>query len=254
MELNNTIRARAKAGLSSYGLSVVLPDPAVIELAAKAGYDFVRIDCEHSYMSFEEVRALLTVARLVGIPCQVRTADIGNLTPLLGQEPAAVMIPHVSSAAMAREVVQACKFAPVGSRGMDAGTRLIRCGGMKRGEYMAYAAQAQDVIVQIESKEALEHIDEILSLEGIDMVATGRADLSQELGVPGQKDHPDVIAAENYIIQKALEYGKIPTIAADSPQRVSALHEMGVRCFLVGKDEALLEKAISQNLLKYKDR
>lgn len=252
VELNNTIRARACSGLSSYGLSVVLPNPAVIELAAKAGYDFVRIDCEHSYMSFEEVRSLLTVARLIGMPCQVRTPDIWNLTPLLGQEPTAIMIPHVSSAEMAREIVQMCKYAPVGNRGMDAGTRLIRCGGMTRGEYMTYANQSQDVIVQIESRDAIEHIDEILSVEGIDMVATGRADLSQELGVPGQKNHPDVIAAENYIIQKTLEHGKLPTIAADSPQRVSTLREMGVRCFLVGKDEALLDKAISQNLLNYK--
>ena len=81
------------------------------------------------------------------------------------------------------------------------------------------------------------------------MVATGRADLSQELGVPGQKDHPDVIRAENDIIKKAVQYGKIPAIAADSPERVQQLYEMGVRCFLIGKDERLLSKAIEQNLL-----
>lgn len=248
MEIKQTIRARVQAGLTSFGLSVVLPIPSVIELAVKAGYDFVRIDCEHSYMSPVELRGLLSTARLLGIPCQVRTPDAANLTPLLGQEPAAIMIPHVDSAAYARQIVDSCKFAPLGTRGMDAGTRSIRCGGMSRSEYMSYAARAQDVIVQIESRSAIQYIDEILSVEGVDMVATGRADLSQELGVAGQKDHPDVIEAENFIIQKMMEYGKIPTIAADTAQRVQQLYEMGVRCFLVGKDENLLDKALKKNL------
>ena len=84
------------------------------------------------------------------------------------------------------------------------------------------------------------------------MVATGRADLSQELGVPGEKDHPDVIEAENRIIRKALEYGKIPTIAADSKERIAELAAMGVRCFLIGKDETLLSGAIKANLEKKK--
>ena len=248
MELSKTIRARAKAGLVSLGLSVVLPHPSSIELAAKAGFDFVRIDCEHSYIGPVEMRQMLTTARLLGIPCQVRVPDLSNLTPLLGQEPAAIMVPHVDSAAYAHEAIGLCKFAPVGERGMDGGTRLMRCGGMKRDEYMDYARKAQDLIVQIESIAAIERIDEILSLDGIDMVATGRADLSQSFGVPGQKEHPDVLAAEELIIRKALQYGKIPTIAVEKRERMESLKEMGVRCFLIGKDETILDKAIQKKL------
>lgn len=75
---------------------------------------------------------------------------------------------------------------------------------------MSYAQTNLNLIVQLESRAALENIDEILSVPGIDMVATGRADLSQELGVPGQKEHPDVIEAENFIIRRALEHHKVP--------------------------------------------
>lgn len=244
------IRSRAGNGLMSYGLSMLLPCPSVVEMAALYGYDFIRIDCEHALLSYPEIRELMAAARLLGIPCQIRTSDLTNITALLGQEPAGIMIPHVESREEALIAVNCCKFAPCGRRGMDGSVRHMRCGGMKREEYMEYANRTMDVIVQIESREGLFHIDEILSVEGIDMVATGRADLSQELGVPGKKNHPDVIEAENRIIRKALEYGKIPTIAADSEARIAELAAMGVRCFLIGKDETLLSGAIKENLEK----
>lgn len=246
------IRSRAKNGLMSYGLSMILPCPSVVEMAALYGYDFIRIDCEHSLFSYQELRELMAAARLLGIPCQLRIPDLANITALLGQEPAGIMIPHVESRETALAAVECCKFAPCGRRGMDGSVRHMRCGGMKRTEYMEYANRTMDIIVQIESREGLRRIDEILSVEGIDMVATGRADLSQELGVPGEKDHPDVIEAENRIIRKALEYGKIPTIAADSKERIAELAAMGVRCFLIGKDETLLSGAIKANLEKKK--
>lgn len=245
-----SIRGRTRKGLMSYGLSMLLPCPSVVEIAALHGYDFIRIDCEHALLSYPELRELMTAARLLGIPCQIRTTDLANITALLGQEPSGIMIPHVESREAALAAVDCCKFAPLGRRGMDGSTRHMRCGGMKRTEYMDYADRTMDLIVQIESREGLRHIDEILSVEGIDMVATGRADLSQELGVPGQKNHPDVIEAENLIIRKTLEYGKIPTIAADSEARIAELSAMGVRCFLIGKDETLLSSAIKENLEK----
>lgn len=245
-----SLRARIQKGECCFGLSVVMPCPSVIELAALSGYDFVRIDLEHAMLGGAELRNLLTTARLVGMPCQIRVPELSGVTSLLGQEPAGIMVPHVESAKDAEKAVAACKFAPAGRRGMDGNTRFMRCEGMSRREYMDYSKQSMDLIVQIESWPALEQIEEILLLDGIDMVATGRADLSQELGVPGQKNHPDVIDAENEIIQKAIRYGKIPTIAVDTQKRIQELYQMGVRCFVAGKDEALLSKALEQNLQK----
>lgn len=248
MRPEKSLSARVRNGECCFGLSVVIPYPSVIELASLAGYDFVRIDWEHALFGAEELRALLTAARLMGMPCQIRVPNLTMIMPLLGQEPDGIMIPHTECAETARAAVEACRFAPLGRRGMDGNTRRIRCEGMGRAEYMDYAAENLDVIVQIESRPAMERIDEILSLEGISMAATGRADLSQELGVPGDKNHPDVIAAENFIISKTLEHGKIPAVAADSAGRVRELYDMGVRCFLTGKDEALLDKVIKRNL------
>ncbi len=243
-----SLLARAKAGIPSFGLAVLYPCPSIVELAVLAGYDFIRIDCEHTMLDAGELRSLLQTCRLLHMPCQVRVTDLASILPLLGQEPTGIMVPHVESVAEARQAIDACKFAPVGRRGMDGNTRRMRCEGMSREAYMQYAMEYQDLTVQIESRSAIERIDDILSMEGIDLVATGRADLSQEFGVPGQKNHPDVAAAEDFIIRKALEHGKYPIITAGSPKRVKELYDMGVRCFVVGKDEALLAKAMKTNL------
>lgn len=246
-ELYENIGECARRGKISYGLSILLPCASIVEMAKLAGYDFVRIDCEHSYMEASELRAILTTARLSGIPCQVRVADLLNITPLLNLEPSAIMVPHICSKAEVEHAVSLCKFAPLGERGMDGSTRRMRCEGMTRAEYMEYAKTHMDLIVQIESKEGLERIDEILCVAGVDMVATGRADLSQALGVPGDKNAPEVIEAEEYIIRKTLEHGKIPMIAADNAERVARLKQMGVNCFLIGKDETILSRALAEN-------
>ena len=242
-----------KRGVCCFGLSVVLPCPSVIEMAALAGYDFVRIDWEHALFGAIELRELLNTARLVGMPCQVRVPELTMITPLLGQEPAGIMVPHVESEKEARAAVDACRFQPLGRRGMDGNTRRMRCEGMTRRTYMEYQQENLDIVVQIESIPAMEKIDEILSLDGITMAATGRADLSQELGFPGQKNHPAVLEVEEFIIRKVLEHGKHPIIAAESAGRVGQLYEMGVRCFLVGKDEALLAKKAAENLENVKN-
>lgn len=248
--MKESIRSKVNANQVCYGMYSTIADSVVIELAAKAGYDFVRIDLEHTYMSPSELREMLTVARLLEIPCQVRIPDFSSITALLGQEPAAIMVPHCNTVEYAKECVALTKFAPLGERGMDSGTRHMRCGGMKRADYMKYAAENQDLIVQIESKEALDNMDAILSVPGIDMVATGRADLSQSLGLPGQSSHPDVIAAEDAIIKKALALGLIPTIVVDKMERMQQLYDWGVRCFIVGKDEMALDKGLKSSLEK----
>lgn len=247
------IRERAAAGLPSYGITISLMEPTMIEMAHCAGYDFVRIDCEHILYDNATLVNMLRTARLLGMPCQVRVDGLDRVTALLSLEASAIMVPHVESREAAMEAVNLVKYAPIGERGMDAGARLIRYGGMKRSEYIQRANQVTDLIVQIESKKAIEHIDEILSLDGIDMVATGKADLSQSLGVPGQKDHPDVLKAEEFIVKKALEHGKYTTLVADSRQRVEELMAMGVRCFLIGKDEPLAYKAIANKLKQIKE-
>ena len=243
-----TIRERAKNGLLSYGLTIDIPNPDVVEMAYAAGYNFVRIDREHVLWSNEDLKRVFDRARVLGIPCQIRVNSIEDINCYLSLGACAIMVPHVESREQAQAAIDMVKYAPIGDRGMTGGVRAVRFGQISREEYLKSANEKIDLIVQIESKKGIENIDEILSLEGIDMVATGKADLSQSFGVPGQKAHPDVLNAEAFIVKKAIEYGKVPTLVAENKKRADELMAMGVYCYLTGHDEGILVKALKQNL------
>ena len=243
-----SIRQRALLGLESYGLTLDMMSSTMVEMANAAGYHFVRIDREHTLMDDSILRQMLDTARLLGIPCQIRVNSLEDINCYLSLGASAIMVPHVESREQAQAAISAVKYAPLGDRGMTGGIRAVRFGQISREEYLRTANDTIDLIVQIESKTGIEHIDEILSLKGIDMVATGKADLSQSFGVPGQKKHPDVLAAEAFIVKKALEYHKIPTLVAENAARAAELKDMGVFCYLTGHDESIAFRAIKNNL------
>lgn len=251
MQTNNermTIRERARQSLQSYGLTIDIPNPDIVEMACAAGYHFVRIDREHVLWSNDDLKRVFDRARILGIPCQIRVNSIADINCYLSLGATAIMVPHVESVAQAKDAIDIIKYAPIGDRGMTGGVRAVRFGQISRSDYLASANEKIDLIVQIESKKGIENIDAILSLPGIDMVATGKADLSQSFGVPGQKAHPDVLNAEAFIVKKALEYGKIPTLVAEEKKRADELKQMGVYCYLIGHDEGILMKALKNNL------
>ncbi len=246
------IRERAKNHILSLGVTISLPDPMMVEMAYRTGFDFVRIDAEHRLFGDRLLLEMLNTARLLDFPCQIRVPNLGNATALLGHDAAGLVLPHCGSAEEARAAVEICKYTPVGNRGMDGACRRVKYNGMNRLEYMTWANRSTDLIVQIESRQGIEHIDEILSIEGVDMIATGRSDLSQEFGIPGQRDDPSVIEAENYIIKKTLEHGKILSLSCNTLQRAGELLEKGVYTLIIGKDEGIAMKAMEQLQDKYR--
>lgn len=246
------IPERARQGLDSYGLNLSIHDCSVLEMAARAGYDFVRIDCEHMLFDYACLTEMIRTAKLLGLPLQLRVTDLRQASALLDMGADALMIPHVRSAEIARQAVSMMKYAPLGERGMTGAARILNFGETKLGDYAEAANDRVALIVQIEDREGLENIDEILSVPGVDMVATGKNDLSQALGVPGENSHPDVLAAEDMVISKALQYGKIPTLLVKNKKRLQELREKGVRCFSIARDDAILFAAMKDKLQELK--
>lgn len=246
--MRKNIKERAAAGLCSYGLNIGLSDPVVIEMASRAGYDFVRIDCEHMLFDNGTLMNMIRAARLLDMPVQLRVPNLGQASALLDLGASGLMVPHTSSRAIAEEAVRAVKYAPLGERGMTGSSRALNFGQYKLNDYSTWANDDVALIVQIEDRGGLDNIDDILSVQGIDMVATGKNDLSQALGIPGQNTHPDVIAAEDMVIRKALEYGKYPTLMVKSKKRIQELYDKGVRCFSLSRDEGLLFSSMRDKL------
>lgn len=247
------LKERIKKGDIVYGLYVNLIDPAIAEIAYYAGYDFIRIDCEHTMYDCSCVANIIRTASNIGLPAFVRVSNVSDITRLLDFGAQGIIVPHVSNKQAALEAVKLTKFAPIGERGLFGASRVRQYGN--GGELIDFMHRANDevsLVIQIEDQEALDNIDEILAVEGIDMVATGKNDLSQSLGFPGQANHPKVFEAEERVIKRAIEYGKIPTIIARTPERAAQLIEKGVSCISMGPETSILLKSLKDYLATMK--
>lgn len=234
--------------LLRYGLTLSLCDPISVEMAAMAGYGFVRIDWEHMLLDDCVIKQMIRIGHLLDIPVHIRVSGNANLTALIDLGITGIMIPRVSNRDIAERAVELVKYSPLGNRGMNSTARVLNFGITKFSDYFIEANDKVKLIVQIEDEGGVENLEAILTLPGVDMVATGRMDLSQALGVPGDTNNAQVIGMEEYIIRKTISYGKVPIIKAGNKERVLQLQDLGVRWFHIGRDESLLNNAIRQRI------
>jgi len=246
--MHNNVKTRMKNKEVSFGLVLSLKDPSLLEMAAYAGFDFIRIDCEHELYDNFTLDSMIRTASLLNIPSFIRLATMEDIPRFLDLGATGVMVPGVCSKEDAINAVKMTKYSPLGERGMFGNARFLKYGTLPLKDYTDIANDVVTLIIQIENKEGLSNIDEILAVEGIDMVATGRGDLSQALGFIGEVTHPKVMEAEEYIIKKTLEYGKTPNLLANSPDRVAELVKKGVYTFSIGRDSAIMMQSLKKHL------
>lgn len=176
-------------------------DPAIIETLGMVGFDFIILDLEHGPNSVETIQHLIRAAETGNTLSIVRTpsADPEIISKVLDIGAAGIQIPQITCAEDVRRAVQSARFAPEGQRGV---CRYVRAAGYSSTDKNAYfkAANKALIIIQLEGKEALNNLDDILNVKGPDIVFIGPYDLSQSLGVPGQVNHPDVIRETRRIV------------------------------------------------------
>ena len=226
--------ARFNAALASergaLGPFMITSDPAFVEAAGHAGYDFVLLDMEHGPGTFENLQNLIRAANVAGV-CPVVRVPRGTdiwIDRALDVGAGAVLVPQIDTAEQARAVVSAAKFSPVGTRGT---CRFVRSAGYGAVPGPQYFSQAQEtaVIIQAEGKKAVENLDEILDVPGIDVLFVGPYDLSSSLGHVGEIDHPEVIACIQGIIEKANAKGVKLGCFADTVEGGKKWRDMGVK-------------------------
>lgn len=229
---SKSFRQRMKNGEVVLGCAVGIAHPIAVEAAGYAGFDFVLLDTEHSALDISSIEPMILAAQATGVAAIYR---------LMNHDPAAIgraldigadgiLVPHVKSAQQARAVVDAARYAPLGHRGLGPG-RPIRFGLSDPGEYVAQANDRTVVAVMIEDHEAVEDIDAIASVDGIDVFNIGTWDLSNSLGVPLQTRHPRVMEAVDRILDAAKAHGVAAGVPPESPEEVSALTELGCQFF-----------------------
>ena len=231
MMQGNRMKAKFAAGEPAFGLSVMIPSPQTVEMAAGLGFDWVLIDCEHGTIGVEGMELMVMAAEASGVTPIVRPTsnEASAIVQAMDRGAMGVQIPHIRTAAEARAAVEAVKFHPQGRRGLAAGTRASGYGFRgSMGEFTAEANRQTLVCIQIEDEEALPNVDEILKVEGVDVFFIGPSDLSQSMGHPGDPKAPRVAAAIDDTLKRIVAAGKTPGMPATA-EAVQGVMGKGVR-------------------------
>jgi 2-keto-3-deoxy-L-rhamnonate aldolase RhmA len=224
---------------------VLVPRVEVIELLAYAGFDTVILDLEHGAFGIESLAPLVAAARSAGIGCVVRVPDV-RAQPIgaaLDVGADGVVVPNVQSGASAADVVVAARFGPEGRRGANPYVRAARYSADP--EFFVTANERTAAIVMVEGREGIAAIDEILDVAGLDAVFLGPVDVSMALGVPGQPEHPTVVAAVSGIVERARSRGVVTGVFAPTVDAGARWLGLGVRFVALSVDTALMLRGFS---------
>lgn len=184
--------------------------PAFIAHAARAGYDCIWLDLEHRAIDIREIQALMPIFREYDIDCMLRapTLEKTGLYRYLEEGATGLMIPHVSTAERARELVQAVKFPPIGDRGLDnAGYDSVFRANPDPLAYTAWANRETFLVVQIETPQAVENVEEIAAVPGVDMLFVGPGDLGLRYAIEGDTDGARLEAAYERVAAACRAHG-----------------------------------------------
>lgn len=240
----NHFKAALKSGKQQIGIWNAIGGPVAYEILASSGFDWVLVDTEHSATSTAQVLpALQTIAGYPDVSAVVRPAanDPITIKRLLDMGAQSLLIPYVQTVDEARAAVAAMRYAPRGMRGMAGSMRATRFGLVEN-----YADTVEDelcLIVQVETIEAMAHLEDIANVDGVDGVFIGPADLSASMGLPGQTNHPDVLAQIEDALARLKEIGVPSGILALDNKTSQHFIDHGSCFTAVGVDSAMLANA-----------
>ncbi len=241
----NKLKSALVAGKVQYGIWLSTGSAALAEMAGNAGFDWCLIDAEHGPNAVTGLTPQLHALAVSGTAPVVRVpaAEVWMIKQVLDQGCQTVLVPMVDDAATAQNMARAMLYPPHGVRGMGASSaRASGYGAMP--DYIRQADAQMCLLVQAESRKAFDNIDAIAATEGVDGVFVGPADLSADMGFPGQLDHPQVLRAIDHIIARTLTAGKIAGIITFDETRVAGWLEKGITFMGVSSDVTLLNRSL----------
>ncbi len=236
----NKLKIRLKNGEVALGPFVNLSSGALIEIAAYAGFDFVILDTEHGPLDVSTAEDLCRVAHGVGITpiVRIRENDPPQILRALDIGAGGVQVPQICVKADARAVVHAAKYAPLGMRGVSPYTRAARYFADGPGIFERLNEESM-ILVHVEGVEGLEHLEDIISVPGLDVIFLGPYDLSQSLGIPGQVNDPRVVDRMRDAAAQINAAGLTVGTFADSPEAAKRWIDAGVRYVSLSVDTGI---------------
>lgn len=239
----NPLKEKIQAQKTVLGTWNTLGNPLVTEVLARAGLDFVIIDFEHGPYQLDQVHLYVDKCELFGCSPLVRIPSNSDWMVLqaLDQGAHGVIVPHINSAKEAQKLAETTKYFPHGNRGF---TPFTKAGGFTNQGSEGYSDRANSLIltsVIIESKEALENLDQMLSVPGIDIFYFGAYDLSREFGCPGNTKSDKVVGAIKQGVQKVRAAGKCAGgFVPQSKEEIKWVKEIGISFLTYQVDSSAL--------------
>ena len=227
--MNNILKSKFKKNVLSIGSWITIGHPAIAEILAQAGYDWLVIDMEHTTISIETAGELIRIIDLCGVAPLVRLTSNhpDQIKRVMDAGAHGIIVPMVMSKTDAFNAVSATKYAPQGNRGVGLGR--AQAYGFNFQDYLNWQKESAVVIVQIEHIDAVDKLGEILSVPGVDGLIIGPYDLSCSMGIPGEFDDSNFKKVINKIRNSGHQHG-VPT----------GIH-------IVEPEKALLEQAIKDD-------
>lgn len=233
-------RNKLKNNECVHGVFMKTGDPMFVEAASLGGFDYVILDTEHGPVSIENQQNNIRAAEARGAAPIIRLKDSDENTVGKALDIGAygIQVPQINSAQDAERVVKFAKFYPYGMRGVCRFVRAADYSAMDRYEYFE-ASKNILIILQLEGVKAIENLDEILEVNGVDILFIGPYDLSQSLGIPGQVNNPRVVEEMKKIVEKARRKNKIIGTFVDTKEDYVLWRSLGVRYLSYSVDVGL---------------
>ena len=219
------MKAAMLAKTPMVGVSMMFSSPQLVEMIAALGFDWVLLDCEHGSIDLSNLEVMAIAAKAAGITAIARPPSNSpiDIMRVMDRGVDGVQVPHIKCQEEAKAAVESVKFHPLGNRGLAMGTRPSNYGiGVELDRYSETSNLDSIVVLQIEDREAIENLDEILSVGNVDVFFVGPSDLSQSLGHPGKANEPPVSTAIKEIFKSIADAGLVSGTASSEKQMEKA--------------------------------
>lgn len=224
--------------------------PGLPAALARAGAEFAIFDMEHSGVSIETIKTMIAASHGAGLMPAVRVPGTHYhlIAPVLDAGAHGIMVPMVETAAQAKSIAAWCRYRPEGVRGLAFGIGHDEYSGGDVVAKMAAANERTLVIALIETATGIANVDEIMAVPGIDVGWLGHFDLSNTMGITGQFDHPDFVAAVDRLVAACRRHGKAAGFLPQTHEMARAWVAKGFRCLGYSTDIALLQGSLAAGI------
>jgi 4-hydroxy-2-oxoheptanedioate aldolase len=227
----NSTKRKLSAGGTVYGPFIGVASATLVELCGHAGFDYVVIDCEHGPIDFKDCEDMIRAAELYGVTPIVRVPghDPKMILRYLDIGAQGLMLPNVVTAEQAIRIVEASLYAPVGKRGLGPARSAGYGLALPSSEYAPRQNEETLITTQLENVAALDDLDALVQVPGVDVFMLGTADLSASMGFPGERTRPEVQEVKERFVSAVLAAGRILGDTAENGVKASEMQNRGYR-------------------------